>query len=423
MRVSVEKSGPLERKMNVVVPSDKVAGLMKDKVKEYRQGASIKGFRKGHIPADYIQKEYGAQIRQDVLREVINASFTEALTQEGLTPCATPDFKTVKDEDGADVEYEVSFEVYPELELKAFADIEIKKPEAKLEDKDITEMLEKLRDQMADWETVERAAASSDQVKADVTRLVTGIEEPTENKDVRIVLDKEMVLPEIVAGLEGVKAGEERTITLTYPEDWNEPEIAGKAATLTITIAEVQEKKPIDDEALVKRMGSEEEAGLDGLKAKLTEGMEKEADRARFEKMKEALMTKLLDQYEFDVPQSLLTQELKSVNDELSQSGRSSDDTPEVLANKRVRLGLILNEVIKSKQIKPDGMKVQAEIERIARQFGSSPEIIKAYYSNRELMRSVEHTVLLDDAINAILNEVTQTPETMTYEALVNGAE
>ncbi|MAZ44016.1 MAG: trigger factor [Legionellales bacterium] len=421
MRVSVEKSGPLERKISVTVPNDKIIAATQVKMKEFRKSANLKGFRKGHVPPEYIEKEFGEQIHHEVVNELINSSFSEALDQESLRPCARPDLKTIQAAKGNDIEYEASFEVYPEVELIDFKSLTVDEPTAEITDADIEDMFSKFKDQMSDWSEVEEAAENKHRIKADVTREVEGQVEPTTNNDVTIMLDEEIVLPQIVKGLLKHKAGDEVELNITYPEDWNESAVAGKKATLKVTIKKVEEKQELSDEGLLEKMGDAGKDGIGSVKEKLKEGMESELERAKFEQMKESLMKVLLEKHTFDCPAALLAQEQTSVESELKNSGRTAEEPVEELALKRVKLGLILNEVIRSKEIKPDGLKVQAEIQRIARQFGSSPEIIKAYYSNRELMQSVEHTVLLEEAINAILEETSKTPQSTSYDALING--
>lgn len=421
MRVSVESTGALERRCTISIPREEIANQMNARFQDMQKTVKLKGFRPGKIPQDHLQKRFGEDVRREVVAKLMDESFAKALEQESLMPVARPRIEDIKDEAESDVEFTAFFEIFPEIELSDLTTIEIAKAEAEITEADVEKMLEKMCLEMADWNPVDRAAALKDRVKVNLSRLLDGEEEPQEHKEIYLNVDGERILQELADALVGMKMDEQKTVELTYPEKWSDKNLAGKKASFDIQIVEVEEQKALDLASLLEKMKDKvsDEAELRELtKTRMTDELN---DTVR-ENMKEAVLDQLLNLHSFELPEALITQEKEAMKQDGQGMGESEDEINEN-ARRRVSLGLLLNEVIKVKQLTPEESRIDDHISRIARQFGAAPEVVKAYYSNEDMLKGVQHSVLLEQAVDAILEEAKVTVETKSFDEIVNGQE
>ncbi len=430
MQVSVESGEGLVKRLLVNLPADKVNELVDAKLKEAARTVRMDGFRPGKVPLRMVKQRYGQQIRQDVYGELIQSSFYEAATQENLRPVGEPSIELREDEADGGLAYTATFEVMPELEVADLSALEIKRPVTEVTEEDIDKMIEKLREQRTEWNDVERAAQDGDRVTLDFTGIMDGEAfEGGSANDIPLVLGSGTMIPGFEEGLAGLKAGEEKTLELKFPEDYRVEHLAGKDVSFEVKVKAVAEPKlPEVDEDFIKALGVEE-GTEDALRREIRENMEREVRQKVKSRTKEAVMDALLAANEFDVPTAMVSQEAQALKQqtqqEMAQAGQqSSVDLPlsvfEPQAERRVKLGLLVGELIRGNEMEVDQARVDETIAEQAATFEDPDEIIKWYKENPQARSSVENVVMEDQVVDLILEKAKVEDENLSFDELLN---
>ena len=377
MDVTVETTGALERRLKIQIPEERVQGEVDKRLLDMARSARLPGFRPGKAPVKVIRQRFGRQIRSEVVGEMVQSSFHDALVQEELQPAGMPTIDPVEASPGNGVEYVAVFDVYPNISLPPIEALEVARPRAEVEERNVDNMIETLRHQRRTWEEVERAAQSHDRVIVDFQGTVDG--EPLEQgggTEVPVELDAGRMIVGFEAGLVGVNAGDERVLDLSFPESYQAPEVAGKPVTFTVNVHRVEQSvlPEIDDE-FVASFGLEE-GGIDGLRAEVRSNMVRELDDSLRNLTKQRVMDALLAGNTLDLPKALIDQEIERAYQqrvtELAHAGIGADQHGleaamfEDQARRRVTLGLLLAEIIKVNHLDADPERVRARIETIA---------------------------------------------------------
>jgi len=429
MQVSVETTEGLERKMTVQVPASEVDQAIESRLQSLTKSVKLAGFRPGKVPYKVVKRQYGEQVRGEVLEEVIRNSLSKAVGQEKLRPAGNPAIEPKSLEEGETFEYTATFEVYPEFELASLEGARIEKPAVEITDANMGEMLEKLRTQKAEWTSVEREAQNGDQVMIDFVGTVDGEEfSGGTGNQVAVVLGTNNMIPGFEDGLVGAKAGEERSLDLTFPEEYGAKELAGKAANFKVTVTAVAESNmPELDDAFATEFGVQE-GGIDALRNEVRGNMERELEQAVKGNIKQQVMDVLLEKNEIEVPKALVDQEIASL---MQQSGlqlppeMQKDPEPvralfEEQAKKRVKLSLILADVANANEIKVDPDKVRETVEKVAQTYDNPEEFVKWYYSNREALAHVESLVLEEQIVDWALDQMQVEDVTKTFDEMMS---
>ncbi|HET7570436.1 MAG TPA: trigger factor [Gammaproteobacteria bacterium] len=422
MEVSVESTGALERRMKVQVPAEKVESEVDSRLKSLGQRAKLKGFRPGKVPLKVVRQQYGAEVRQDVVRDLLQSSWTDAVTEQQLNPAGGPRIDEIKADPGTNLEYTAVFEVYPEIALEHVDNLKVSRPKVEIQPADVDAMLERLREQHAEWSPVERAAASGDQVKVDFHGTRDGKAFPGgHGENVDIVLGEGRMIPGFETGIEGMSPGEERDIDVTFPDDYPVEDLAGRKADFHITARQVAERRlPELDESFLKHFGIES-GGVEALRAKIRENMGRELDANVRAKLKNQLLDQLFEANPVELPSALVENEIQRLREEmLARMGvkdpESAPDMPNEMfderARKRVALGLLIGELIKREQFKADAERVQQKLESLAADYHDPEQMVRAYRANADAMRQVESLVLEEQAVDWLTEraEVTEEP-------------
>ncbi|MDX1496735.1 MAG: trigger factor [Salinisphaeraceae bacterium] len=438
MEFSVEQPGGLERRLKVTVPVDKVDGAVKDRVRKVGAKAKVPGFRPGKAPMNVLLQRYGDQARQEVLGDLIQESYGNALDQSELRPAGQPNIEVTQVPlDGQPLEYTAVFDVYPEVELKGLDKLKVERPVVEITDADVERVVESMREQNKHFHPVDRAAKEGDQVKIDFLGKLDG--EPFEGgkgEDFENVIGSGQLLPDMENGLVGHAAGEDTfTIDVAFPEDYHSELLKGKTAQFDITLKEVAEPHmPEVDEDFIKKAGVEE-GTVEALHAKLRESMQTEADKAAKNQVKAEIMDGLLKANELDVPRGLVAQELDNMRREASQrlpenmrgdAEKLKELMPDEIfsegAQRRVSLGLLLAEVIKHFDIKLDEAKVDEVLKSMAQGYGQSEEVINYYKSNPQIMQGIEAMAMEEQVVEKLVEGAKVKEVTMSYEKLMEQA-
>lgn len=427
MQVSIETTSGLERRMTVGVPAEEIDKEIAQRLQKASQTVRIDGFRKGKIPAKVIKQRFGAGVRQEVVGEVLSRTFYEAVTKEELRPAGQPAIEPVKDEEGADLEYIATFEVYPDVELQDFAQINIARPVATVSDEDLTDMVENLRKQRASWDEVERAAADGDQVNVDYKGTQNGEEFPGGTAEASdLVLGSGRMIPGFENGIVGLSAGDEKTISLSFPDDYHAEDLRGAAVEFAVKVNAVKEQTlPELNDEFYEQFGVKE-GGEENFQVEIRSNMERELETAIKNKVKSRLMTQLQDLHSVDIPKALLSNEIQALRQQmLGQFGEGAAQMdmsifPDELfadeAGKRVSLGLLMAEIVKAAEITVDNDKVKAFIEDRAASYDDPEQVVQYHYSNEELLNSVQSAVMEEQVVDHVLSLAKVDEEATDYK-------
>ncbi len=430
MQVSVESGEGLTKKLLVNLPAERVDAVVDAKLKETARTIRLDGFRPGKVPVRVVRQRFGAQIRQDAYGELIQSSFYEAAQQENLKPVGEPSIELREDEAEGGLAYTATFEVMPEIELADFSALEIKRPVAEVTDADVDEMIRKLREQRTEWIDVERPAQEGDKITVDFKGFIDGEAfEGGSAEDVDLVLGSGTMIPGFEEGLIGAKAGDEVKLELKFPDDYRVEHLAGKEATFDVIVKSVAEPKlPEVDEEFVKSLGVED-GTEESLRKEVRENMERELKQKLKSSTKERVMDALLEVHEIQVPAAMVQREAEALKQqtqqEMAQSGQQSTvDLPasifEPQAERRIKLGLIVGEIIRGNEIEVDQARVDEAIAEQAATFEEPQEIIDWYANNPQARSSVENVVMEDQAVEWVLEQAKVEDENLSFDELVN---
>lgn len=432
MQVSVETTSGLERRMTVGIPADRIENEVNKRLQQTASRARVDGFRPGKVPMSVIRKRFGGSARQEVIGEVIQSSFYEAIVQEKLNPAGAPSVEPKQLEEGKDFEYTATFEVYPEVALGDFADISVERIESEVTDADLEKMLEILRKQNTRYEAVDRAAENEDQLTVDFVGRVDGENFQGGTADnTQIVLGSGRMIPGFEEGLVGAKAGDKLTLNVTFPEQYQNLELAGKPAEFDVVVHTVAAPvlPELNDEFFAKF--GVEEGGIEGFRAEVRKNMERELRQAIKGKVKTQVMDGLLKTNEIDVPKALISSEIDRLRVQAVQQFGGANIQPEQLpaelfeeqAKRRVSLGLIVAEVVKQNDIKPDNDRVRAMVEELASAYQEPEQVVNWYYQNEQQLAEIQSVVLEEQVVDTVLQKAKVTDKQVSYEDAVKPAQ
>lgn len=433
MDYKLETTGNIGRKMTITVPVADVNVQVDKRLQEMSRRVRLDGFRPGKVPMKVLRRRYGEGARYEVLGDVMQQAFFDAVQKEKVVPAGAPSVETVSDDDNGFV-FMASFDVYPEITVNDFASIEVERPVASVEASDIDEMIETLRKQTATFEVVERAAANGDQILLDYTGSVDGVEfAGGKASNSTLELGSGHMIPGFEDALVGVTAGEERTIKVTFPAEYHNKDLAGKDAEFACNIHSVSAPAlaELNDEFFA-RFGVSE-GGLDAFRKEIEKNMDRELRQAIKNKVKSQVMDGLLHIHDVDAPSGLVNQEIDRMREQVVQQfgGPRGGLDPKKLpvdlfqadAMKRVSLGLLIGEVIKQRDIKADDERVRVMIEEMAAAYQEPQQVIDWYYGNNEQLENVRFIVMEEQVVDAVLAAAKVTDKKMSYQEAVKPAE
>ena len=412
--------------MTIAVPSEQVDTAVNARLQEAAKNIRMNGFRKGKVPLKVVKDRYGKGVRQEVAGELMSQSYYEALNEQSIKPAGQPRIEATKLEEGEDLEFTAVFEVYPEIELPDFSKIKAEQLQADVEDADIDEMIETLRKQRQTWSEVDRAAADKDMVNIDYVGRKDGEEfDGGKAAGTNLVLGSERMIPGFEDGIIGKKPGEEFTLKLTFPEEYQNADLAGQEVEFDLTLNTVSEQTlPEVNEEFYASFGVEE-GGMEAFREEVANNMRRELKTATRNKLKNKIMDELLKLVDVTVPAALIAGEVDQLrNQALQQMGGGQNIDKNMLpdelfreqANRRVVLGLVLGEVIQDQGMKADPDKVRTAVEELASTYESPEEVVNWYYGNEEQLSAVESSVMEDQVFDYIIEQAAVAEKKVSYE-------
>jgi trigger factor len=428
MQVSVESISKLERRMQVQVPAERVSKEIDARLKNLSRTARLNGFRPGKAPIKVIRQQFGMQVHREVIGELLQSSFAEAVTEKQLSPAGNPRIEPQSMDEGQDLTYIATFEVFPEVALRPMDSLELERVTAEVTETDIDAMIERLRKQQMKYSPVSRAAATGDKVTLDFVGKIDGVEfAGGKGENIAIVLGEGRMLPDLEQGLVGAAPGEQRDIRVNFPADYRATELAGKTAIFSTQIKTVDEPTlPELDEEFCASFGVTE-GGIPKLREDVAANMRRELEQNLRNRNKSAVMEKLYQANPIDVPNALLESQIRDMQvDAMRRAGAkdvSQAPPREPLvepARRRVALGLIFNDVIRRENLVLDPKRSNARLDEMVGAYGDAAALKRAYLQNADAMRQVESLALEDQVVDWILAHAKVRDTVSTFKEVMN---
>jgi trigger factor len=429
MQVSVESTGTLERRMTVTVPEEKIANEVEQRLKSMAPRVRIDGFRPGKVPFSVIRGKYAGQVRSEVIGDVMQTSFYEAVQQENLKPAGNPTIEPKLMEPGKGVQFDAIFEVMPEIKLAPMSNVKIEKPVVEVQASDVDETIENIRKQRTEFGEVDRAAENGDRVHVDFKGFIDGEAfQGGEAKDFPLDLGAGRMIKGFEEGILGAKAGEERTLDLTFPDEYHAKELAGKACKFEIKVIKVlgPQLPEVDDE-FAKGMGVE--GGVDAMRDEIKKNMEREITQTVENRIKQQVMDKLLEENEVPSPQAMVEQESRNLAQQMLANLQGQGMDPSQLnlsgdmykdqAERRVKLGLLLSEIVQQQGIQASDEDVRSYVEELASAYQQPQEVVDWYYGDKNRLAEVESLVLERKIVEWVLEQAKVSDKPMTVTELM----
>jgi trigger factor len=432
MQVSVETTNGLERRLTISVPAEQVEKEVENRLRRLSKTQRIDGFRPGKVPVSVIRKRYSDAVRYEVAGELAQRNYFEAIMAEKIAPAGRPELAIVKNEAGADLEFTATIEVYPEFEVVGLEAVEVEKPVAEVTDADLANMIETLRKQHATYTEVERAAAEGDKTFIDFVGSVDGEEfDGGKAENFELVVGAGRMIPGFEEAVIGHKAGEEVVAQVTFPEDYHAENLKGKAAEFKIKINKIEgQQLPEVNEEFAAKFGVGD-GSVESFKAEVIKNMKRELAQALKNSVKEQVINGLLEQNQVDLPKALVEQEIDVLRKQALQrfGGADQKNMPELpaelfqdQAERRVRIGLLLGELIQGNKLEADEARVMDQINTLATAYEDPAEVVKYYTDNKELMQQMRNLALEDQAIDLVISKAKVTEVTKSFDEVMNPA-
>ena len=425
MQVTVEATSDLGRKMTVIVPADRIDPEVEKRLESMRKRVKIHGFRPGKVPFKVVKQRFGNQVQREVMNEVLLSSYQEAVTQEKLRPAGGPSIEPGAMGAGKGLTYTVTFEVLPEVKFAPVKELEIKRPVSEITETDIDNTIEKLCKQRRTWQEVSCAAKSEDRLVIDFESQIDG-EVVDSGKGITVELGSGRLMAELEEQLIGLRAGETKTLQLTYPKMHQQTSVAGKAATWNVRVKAVSSPiLPAIDDELAVSFGVEA-GGIEQFRAEIRETMERELTQKIKAVLKQRVMSSLLDHNQMELPEVMVQDEISRARERMmkvlghSDESKFADELFDEEARKRVSLSILINEIVRTQAIELDEVKVQQMLENIASNYEDSQQIIRHYRDNEQLMVNIKALVMEEQVVEWVLDRAKVNEEPLSYDQLIS---
>jgi len=428
MQVSVENLSPIERRLTVGVPAERIESEVESRLQKAAKTVRIDGFRPGKVPMKVVKQRYSAGIREEVVGEVMRQSFYEAVTQEKLNPVGSPNIEPKTLEAGKDFEYIATFEVMPEVVFADLSKIEVEKVLAKIEDADIEAQITQLQEQQQQMKATKRAAKEGDQVVISFEGKIDGeVFEGGSSDETPLVLGSNTMIPGFEDGLLGAKPGDELVLDLQFPESYHAEELAGKAVQFTVNVNKSFKPAPAElNEEFFAKYGVE--GGEDAFREKLRESMDSALEAALKNKLKSNLIEQLLEVHEIALPAALVDQEIDQIRNEMVQQfggGQQIDpsmfpsDMFKERAEQRVASGLLINQYVRDNELSASDDQVRAAVENFASTYDESEKVVEQVFANEQQLQHFQSVAVEEQVISGLLEKVKVTDVESNYQEVM----
>lgn len=431
MQSNLENLGALERCLKISIPKEKIQEEVGARLKRLAKNVKIHGFRPGKVPIKVVAQQYGTQLKQEVLGDELQKNFYEEVKAHNIQIAGYPRFEDKSStESDAQYEFNAVFEVYPDIEFGDLSQISVEQPIVKVNTEDVDKTLEILRKQRTKYEPVERAVTLGDRVNIDYNGTIDGVDfEGGTAKDITLNVGDGKFLKQFEESIVGMTSGQSKSFEVVFPDDYHSKEIAGKAVRFEVTLNKVENAElPEVNEEFAKSLGVTD-GDIQKMRSEIQIDLEKEVTKRAKAKLKDQVMQSLLETTNVEAPNFLIDQEKKRLMDEARQSfearGMKFDHAmlkPELFQSKaeyRVKLGLILSEIVKMHDLKAQPEQVRKMIEDAAQSYDNPEEVIKWHYASPDNLKEVEAVVLEDNVVTWVLQQVKVVDKETTFDELM----
>lgn len=435
MQISIETTSGLERRLTISVPSENFEAQISERLGQASQQVKLPGFRPGKVPMREVRRRFGPAVRAEVAGELMQSTFVEAIQQESLSPAGSPSLEVVKMDPGIDFEFTATFEVFPVVDLVDLGKVTVRKAATEITDADLAEMVDRLREQRKTWTDVERGAQEGDKVTLDfIGRIDDETFDGGSGEDVSFEVGAGQMIGDFDDGVRGLAKGDSGEFSATFPDDYGSEDLRGQTAVFSVTIKSVEEPSlPELNDEFFKEFGVEE-GGLEAFHKEVRSNMQRELDAAITNQVKSQVMDELHRLHKVQLPAALVGQEIQNQKQQMlqqfqmyGQNGQAPEiDLPDDLfrdqAEKRVSVGLIVNELVSSADMKADDDRVKSRVEELAAGYADPAQVVSYYYSNPEQLQQIEMAVLEDQVVDHILEKAAVEVVSTSYQDALSGA-
>jgi trigger factor len=431
MQANLENLGQLERRLSVALPAEQIDAEVENRLKRLARTVKVHGFRPGKVPLKVVAQQYGSNVREEVMGDALQRSFSDAVRQQNLRVAGYPRFEVKPAAPGGgQFEFSAIFEVYPEVKIADLSKVAVERPSVQVGEAEVDKTIDILRKQHASYDPVQRGAAVDDRISIDYRGTLDGVEfKGGQATGYQMVLGEGRMIEGFEEQVTGMKAGETKKFDLTFPEDYHGRELAGKTATFEVTLNEVAEPRlPEADAAFAKSLGIED-GDVAKMRAEIKANLEREVKKRIQVKVREQVMQALLDNVQLELPKALLEAEIESLMQQaradLQGRGVNIADIPldpaifDEKARKRVALGLILAELVRTHSLTAKPEQVRAMVDEHAQSYEHPQEVLNWYYGSAERLREVESLALEDNVVQWVLEQTKVEDKPTAFDELM----
>ena len=433
MQNDQQAANPLERRIDMTVPMADIEKDVEQRLKKMARTVKMAGFRPGKVPFKMVQQQYGPQARSEAIGEAVEKAFGDAVREQNLRVAGYPRIEPKGGEDVAALQFSAVFEVYPEIRLNGVGEKAVERPKLEVGEAEVDKTVEVLRKQRTSYSKAERAAEKGDRVVIDFTGRLNGeVFQGGQASDYPVVLGEGRMLPDFENGIAGLKAGESRTFDLTFPADYQATELAGKTVSFEVTVKGVEAPQlPAVDAEFAKSLGIAD-GDVAKMRAEIRANLESEVKKRIGARVKEQAMQALLDANPVDVPRALVDQEAESMAEaarqDLANRGMDIKNMPvdaswfAAQAERRVKLGLIIAEVVKGHGLQAKPEQLRALIDEQAQSYEQPEEVVRWYYSQPQRLAQVEALAIEENVVSWVVANAKTTDKAVSFDEIMGNA-
>lgn len=429
MQATVENISQLERRIRITVPRAEIDSEVEARLKRLARTVKVHGFRPGKVPLKIVAQQYGGEVRREVIGQTMERSIAEALREQQLRVAGYPRLESVSEQGADALEFSATFEIYPEVKLGDLSGVSIERPQVEVSEEDVDKTIEILRKQRATFEPVDRPAQAGDRVELDYRGTIDGKPFPGgEARDYALVLGEGHTLKDFEDAIVGMRPGETKSVEVSFPADYHGREVAGKTARFELHLKRVLEPRLPEVNPDFARALGVEDGDVAKMRAEIRANLEREVKKRIEARLKEQVMQALVDTTPVELPRALVEIEAQRLEqrlrEDLMRRGLKGDLTlpPEMFresAERRVRLGLILAELVKTHDLHATPEQVKAVVEDFAQSYEHPEQIVQWYYQEPGRLAEAESLALEQNVVNWVLGVAKVTDKPITFDELM----
>ncbi|MFN3235259.1 MAG: trigger factor [Gammaproteobacteria bacterium] len=427
---TIEKLKGLERKVTLTIPSETIESDVQARLKKLANKAKLDGFRPGKVPLNVLEKRFGKEVRYEVTGDVLNKSFQKAMEENEVRLAGVPRFDMPESTPGQPFTVSITFEVFPEVKIVDFGKVKIEKPLTEVNDADVERAIERIKQQRSDWKETKESAQKGDRLTVDYKAFVKKKEIESESQqDVVITIGDDMMFEGFEDGLIGTKAGEEKELKLKFPKDFYEKQYQGKGVVYNVTVKKVEKAdQPELDEAFIQSLGAKSKT-LEELKKEIRTNLEREAKYGIRRVLRKRVFDKLYEMHDFLIPSTLVERESEGMRQQQMQYFKSINpnanipeiplDTYKERAERQVKLGLLLAEIVQTNKLQPDEAMVEARLDDMAAIYDDKEQAKQWLKGNKNQMQQLMNEIVEDQVVDLVLKSAKIVEKSTDYDELI----